>query len=216
MGVYVYRNDQVEGPFDELVLQQALMNGTMRSDEPCCREGSEDWMPASGLFARVPPVPTTPALVNVQATTSPSSSPILRWRAFWSRLSKAQIVALSIIGTLVGLFLLFCLLVASVAPSPPTASNPRQSIETRLAELKAQDAQIDLQSQGTASRAAGLMMEVAQVEENKRQGFYTPPEEVQRITQQYMAFLMETARIDKARKEVSAEREELTKRLSSM
>jgi hypothetical protein len=64
MGIYVYRNDQVEGPFDELVLQQALANGTMASDQLCCKVGTDEWKFASDMFSSKPPaLPQIPSLV---------------------------------------------------------------------------------------------------------------------------------------------------------
>ena len=53
MALYVYRNNQVEGPFDELVIQQALANGTMSPDEQVCKEGAENWQLASKMFPAV-------------------------------------------------------------------------------------------------------------------------------------------------------------------
>jgi hypothetical protein len=50
MGVYLFRNEIVEGPFDEIVLQQAIANGTMPPEQMCCHEGSDEWVKASDMF----------------------------------------------------------------------------------------------------------------------------------------------------------------------
>ena len=78
MGVYVFRNNQVEGPFDELVLQQALANGTMSPEEPCCREGEDEWKPAFVYFRLKP-----------KLVPQPVSKPFYR-RIFSSTLEKIK------------------------------------------------------------------------------------------------------------------------------
>ena len=65
MGVYVFRNNQVEGPFDELVIQQALANGTMSPGEQVCREGSEEWVPIARFF-HLPLSPTVQPSIHSQ------------------------------------------------------------------------------------------------------------------------------------------------------
>lgn len=79
----------MEGPFDELVLQQALANGTMVRDQMCCREGSEDWTPASVMFLTAQPAsPPVSAFLSVTSSVQ-TVRLMLRWR--WSYLFWAPV-----------------------------------------------------------------------------------------------------------------------------
>lgn len=148
MGIYIYRADKVEGPFDELLIQQALMNGTMSKDLPCCKEGSNEWTSAANLFSfRRKPV----QLVRT------ASSQWTNIRSFWSNASVITKILISIPAGFVSLFAVLVIIglgaaatstesrqpntshhapnyISVVATSPET----RHAIQTRMDEIERQ------------------------------------------------------------------------------
>ena len=123
MGVYVFRNNQVEGPFDELVIQQALANGTMSPGEQVCREGGQEWQTAAQIFQ---PVPKARSSI----------------RSLWhkvNRLSGAGAV-LAALGVVAVLFLVLIFIGAVFAPASPgvtaTASSDLSALSKAIEQLE--------------------------------------------------------------------------------
>lgn len=50
MTLYIYRNNQQLGPFDESYVKDELRNGNFSASDLACQEGSTDWIPLSTLF----------------------------------------------------------------------------------------------------------------------------------------------------------------------
>jgi hypothetical protein len=50
MAIYINRNNQNSGPFDELSVENALRNGTFSMNDLGCREGMTSWLPLSVFF----------------------------------------------------------------------------------------------------------------------------------------------------------------------
>ena len=50
MAIYINRNNQNSGPFDELSVENALRNGTFSMNDLGCREGMTSWQPLSVFF----------------------------------------------------------------------------------------------------------------------------------------------------------------------
>jgi hypothetical protein len=50
MILYIFRNNQQLGPFDESHVRDALRNGTFSANDLACPEGSTEWLPLSTFF----------------------------------------------------------------------------------------------------------------------------------------------------------------------
>jgi hypothetical protein len=50
MILYIFRNNQQLGPFDESYVRDALRSGTFSANDLACPEGSTEWLPLSTFF----------------------------------------------------------------------------------------------------------------------------------------------------------------------
>jgi hypothetical protein len=50
MAIYINKNNQNSGPFDELSVEKALRNGTFSINDLGCREGMSAWQPLGVFF----------------------------------------------------------------------------------------------------------------------------------------------------------------------
>ena len=240
MGIYVYRNNQVEGPFDELVIQQALANGSMIPDEQCRREGKNDWIPASALFHPLPPVLKRLPLQfrGIQNQSISSSGVHRQFQATQGvkpkifQLGNAKLtlivggaVILSVLFVFVGVIELMSTNVSPVIASQPATSNVSSviatesatsnpvSVKTRLDDVSRQIDQIDQQSVQMLIQAASVAYEADQIQKNEERGFLTSPEEKANVLKQALFFSVEGSRLGNLKKQLVSEKEDLEKQV---
>jgi hypothetical protein len=59
MSIYVYKNNQQVGPFEETAVLLWLNSGQLSGEDLACRTGANNWQPLKTLFADPPQVSTT-------------------------------------------------------------------------------------------------------------------------------------------------------------
>jgi len=102
MGIYIYRNNQQFGPYDESVVTDQLRSGQLSRDDMGIREGENDWKKLGEMFPDVTPafapIPPPPAAVVSAEAAAP-----VQYEAVYRG------------TTLQKVFFGFCLLIAVVA-----------------------------------------------------------------------------------------------------
>lgn len=54
MSIYIYNNQQAQGPYDENAVIAWLRAGQLSPDAPACRQGGNEWQPLRNLFPGAP------------------------------------------------------------------------------------------------------------------------------------------------------------------
>ena len=62
MAVYVYRNNQQQGPYEEAAVAEGLRSGSLSPDDLACFVGSDRWAPLGSLFPHLPRAPQPPPM----------------------------------------------------------------------------------------------------------------------------------------------------------
>src|SRR5687768_3204078 len=76
MPIYIYRNNDRTGPFEEAVVSAWLRGGQLSGEDLACRAGESKWRPLKTLFpSRNNPVPVRPAAQGQAQTSSRDESP---------------------------------------------------------------------------------------------------------------------------------------------
>lgn len=58
MSIYIHKNNQQSGPFEEAKVLEWLKNGQLSNEDLACREGASDWQPLRILFPQTSQVST--------------------------------------------------------------------------------------------------------------------------------------------------------------
>jgi hypothetical protein len=64
MALYIFRDNQQEGPYEEAQLRAALASGLVAADTPAWIEGTPDWLPLGSLFPEPEPEAPSPGAVR--------------------------------------------------------------------------------------------------------------------------------------------------------
>jgi len=85
MNISIYRNNQEEGPYDELTIQEMLSSGQLSLDDYAWKGGMEDWAPLNtviGDSAGTVEVPaSTETMSRMLGITTDPNHRILRWQS---------------------------------------------------------------------------------------------------------------------------------------
>ena len=71
MSIYIYKNNQQAGPFEESKVLEWLANGQLSPDDMAVKQGDKDWKPLKVLFPNVQnkqPIVASPNFSNVNAS----------------------------------------------------------------------------------------------------------------------------------------------------
>ncbi|MEY2483133.1 MAG: hypothetical protein QOK24_1661 [Verrucomicrobiota bacterium] len=76
MGIYLWKDNQQLGPFEEADIKSRLADGALSYDDLAWREGMSDWQPLRQIY----PEPSTPPSPTATTTASNLSAGIFLWK----------------------------------------------------------------------------------------------------------------------------------------